>query len=580
MNDPPGNGQDSDEEEPDPDDVHLQALLARDIIERTRAAQEQHADGVSGGMPARGLGDQSEEIAQDELDNEDNIPALSRLENVRTTQSFIQLIKDATYENGNLDDEMCYRLRNPLERTADDDVADPNVRYSLDLFLAITNSAQETYTTVREATLRRHPDDPILSYHEVTKLVEDVTGVVGVSDDMCINSCLCFVGPYKDDSACKECGEPRYDQSCVLRGEGKVARQTTVSILLGFVLQALHRTVPGSQAMQYLKQKMDQYTALVASLDPALAGEDMVYDDLLTGSQFWDLVERYNISGDDSVVGLSLDGLQLYQNKKSDTWIFIWIIYSIHPESRYKQRFVFPGGVINGPNKPKILDSFLFRSLHHLSAIQRENNGKGLRVWDATQQRSFDSKTVFTLATADAVGLPEVDGRVGHHGARACRLGCPMKGRHKPGVGHYYAPHLRPHNFPVPDCDHPDIDIRNLPISSPEQYQLDISSVCSAHDASQYKAERKRTGISKPSILLGLFNEQSFPVPACFGLDLMHLCEINIQDLLISLWRGTIDCEPTDSKDLWDWMVLKGQTWKDHGQDIADATKYFPTSFH
>ncbi|KAF9018703.1 hypothetical protein BDZ89DRAFT_1139828 [Hymenopellis radicata] len=246
----------------------------------------------------------------------------------------------------------------------------------------------------------------------------------------------------------------------------------------------------------------------------------------------------------------------------------------------YKQKYVFPAFVIKGPNKPKVLDSFLFRGLHHLSAIQRENEGKGLLMWDGSKNQLCYSRTFFAFGTADAVGLPELDGRVGHHGARACRMGCPMKGRHKPGVGHYYAPHLRPHNFDVADCDHDDIEIRELNILTPEQYALDLAEVCTASTETAYKAARKRTGISKPSILSGLSEEQTFPIPCTFCPDAMHLAHLNLQDLLLSLWRGTIDCEPTDCKDLWDWMVFTGQTWKDHGQEVADATKYFPSSFH
>jgi hypothetical protein len=51
----------------------------------------------------------------------------------------------------------------------------------------------------------------------------------------------------------------------------------------------------------------------------------------------------------------------------------------------------------------------------------------------------------------------------------------------------------------------------------------------------------------------------------------MHIIAINLLDLLISLWRGTIDCDKKDTKDLWDWVVLVGDVWKLHGQDVADC---------
>jgi hypothetical protein len=68
-------------------------------------------------------------------------------------------------------------------------------------------------------------------------------------------------------------------------------------------------------------------------------------------------------------------------------------------------------------------------------------------------------------------------------------------------------------------------------------------------------------------------------VPGCFALDIMHLPALNIPDLFIPLWRGTFECDKTDSKDNWPWAVLKGETWKTHGKMVADATPYIPGSF-
>ena len=85
------------------------------------------------------------------------------------------------------------------------------------------------------------------------------------------------------------------------------------------------------------------------------------------------------------------------------------------------------------------------------------------------------------------------------------------------------------------------------------------------------------TGISKLSLLSGL--PHALPVPLCFSLDLMHHPYLNIPDLLLGLWRGTIDCDKDDDKETWDWAVLKGNIWKEHGKTVADATPYMPGSF-
>jgi len=84
-------------------------------------------------------------------------------------------------------------------------------------------------------------------------------------------------------------------------------------------------------------------------------------------------------------VQLSLDGAQLYQDKDSDCWIFVYIIHNLAPELRYHKKFVIPAGFIPGPEKMKDGDSFLYPVLHHISALQNE----GLRIWDASTSNSY-----------------------------------------------------------------------------------------------------------------------------------------------------------------------------------------------
>lgn len=59
----------------------------------------------------------------------------------------------------------------------------------------------------------------------------------------------------------------------------------------------------------------------------------------------------------------------------------------------------------------------------------------------------------------------------------------------------------------------------------------------------------------------------------------MHLVSLNIPDLLVSLWRGTMECDKNDNRSTWDWALLRGQTWIDHGKAVASITPYLPGSF-
>ncbi|KAG2046978.1 hypothetical protein BDR06DRAFT_867916, partial [Suillus hirtellus] len=82
---------------------------------------------------------------------------------------------------------------------------------------------------------------------------------------------------------------------------------------------------------------------------------------------------------DDIILMTSVHGAQLYKNKQSDCWILIWIVFDRSPDTRYKKKFVIPGLVVPGQNKPKDLDSFLYPSFHHPAAVMKE----GFSIWDA-----------------------------------------------------------------------------------------------------------------------------------------------------------------------------------------------------
>jgi hypothetical protein len=109
-------------------------------------------------------------------------------------------------------------------------------------------------------------------------------------------------------------------------------------------------------------------------------GELIVFDDVFSGSDVLGLHQEAKITADDTVLGFMIDDAQLYQDKKSDAWVAAATIYSYDPTIRYKQKHVLPCLTIPGPEKPKHLDSFLYRTFYHLSALQRENSGCGLKV--------------------------------------------------------------------------------------------------------------------------------------------------------------------------------------------------------
>ena len=384
---------------------------------------------------------------------------------------------------------------------------------------------------------------------------------------MCINSCVAYTGPFKALEVCPVCDEPRFDA-------GNRPRQVFLTIPIGPQLQALRRNKDKAMALRYRTLHTEALILELADNNGLPKG----YSDFFDGSQYMDAFERGLIKEDDIVLMLSLDSAQLFASKHSDCWMCIWVVFDHSPDVRYKKPYVLPVFTIPGPNPPRVMDSFLYRSLQHLAALQKDS----LVIWDASKDANVPSNPFFALATADGPGLTHLNGLVGHMGKNGCRMYCSVCGRRKPRDSHYYPALLKPlPPYNVEGCNHPDADFDDPNIFMPSvgKYQDHLHLLVSSRNETKYKENRLNTGIVKPSIFLGLDQNHCFPVPLCFGSDIMHHCSLNIPDLLIPLWRGTFDCSATDKRSTWDWVALTGETWIKHGRAVAAATPYLPGSF-
>ncbi|KAF9037969.1 hypothetical protein BJ165DRAFT_1407912 [Panaeolus papilionaceus] len=449
------------------------------------------------------------ELDQERQQEEQHIQHFSMIESLEISQHYIESIRNATLENSGLSQQTIEELRNP-GRDIEEDLHDPDTRLALDIFISCLHASEATYNNVTKATARRFPEIECHSYYSIRKLFERATGVVALTNDMCINGCHAFTDADANLEECRKCGECRYDQK---RLPKKVPRKTFCTLPLGPQIQALCRSPDRAIAMEYQYHKFRRRQEN--------GNDNTIYDDIQAGSDVQELFESIGLTPNDTTLIFSLDGAQLYQNKQSDTWIAIWILLNYSPKVRY----------------------------------QKKNEGQGLAIWNAHENRLAYSRLILLLGTADAVGLTELDSHVGHHGAHGCRLGSDME---------------------------PDFDFRNPAALEPhlKKYDANIEKILRSTTQGEYEENRKDTGLSKLSLLSGLDQELMLPVPSCFSVDLMHLIFINLGELLIPLWCGTLLCEPSDNKGTWDWATLTGDTWAEHGQLVADATKYFPSSFH
>ena len=258
---------------------------------------------------------------------------------------------------------------------------------------------------------------------------------------MCVKSCLGFTGPFANLEHCPDCGEARYKEQDLLQsdGERKVPQQVFTTFLVGLQLQACWKHPQMAKDMSYRWEKTQELHQECAETDefPGL------YDNILCGEAYQDIIDNGLVSEYDTVLIFSIDGMQLYQSKQSDCWIYIWIIADLGPDKCYKIRNILPGGIIPGPKSPGNYKLFLFPGLAHVAALQRE----GLPIWDAYRQQCALAFIFLLLVLADAVAMAHLSRSVGHHGRKGCRLLCGFFGRNKTHGAHYYPALLRPTGF-------------------------------------------------------------------------------------------------------------------------------------
>ncbi|KAI0632910.1 hypothetical protein C8Q77DRAFT_1218345 [Trametes polyzona] len=467
---------------------------------------------------------------------------------------FIKLLKGASLSSphSGLSEEVCEQLRDPpteiLEIENDDHL------FSIEVYLALHNVSRECYNKMCDVLAHRFPEQKLLSYYQVKRKVELLMGIVPIVNNMCVRSCVAFPGAYVHLEQCPKCNEPRYDELKLHKKNGakKIGHQHTYTMPLSLQMQAQYRNPEGAMAMGYLAKIVED---VLAELETT--GGLKTFDDVSHGSLFWGAYAAGQIGANDDIVMLSINGAQLYRSKKSDCWIYIWVILNLGPDKRYRCKYALPGAVIPGPNHPKDLDLFLFPGLFH--------------IWDTSKGLILLVYIFLALILADGPAMALMSEMVGHTGRHGCWIYCPLIWRQKPRLGTYYPALLKPAlPYDVLGCSHGDVAPSNLEVA-PHVLAADYwenEAHLFASTVSNYEL-RKETELSKPSIFSGL--SCMFDLPGCFPLDYMHLVALNITDLFVNLWRGTISGSKQDAASL-PWAI-------DHSAEVARAASFLPGSY-
>jgi hypothetical protein len=523
--------------------------------------------GTSGGGTDQD-GIQPDPILEHPEDLDDGDDPIIHMPTLQTTQSFVDLLRVARLADSGMYREDIENMRDPEQEI---ELVDPSpLLRSIRHFTNNTSASREHYDTIREIELLNDPATEFLSFDQVKRRIRWLSGIVPLEHDMCARSCVAYTGPHAELASCPRCSSPRY-----IPGTTKAHKRFS-TIPIGPIIQALYGSRETAEHMHYLEKKLAENLRIAQTS----GGTFDVYDDTACGQELLDAWEDGHFTKTDVALQFSIDGATLRRDKPSDAWVFIWVIHNLPPEMRYTKAFVIPGAIVPGPNKPGDMDSFMFPSIYHVAALQRE----GLRVHDAYLNAVIPcSRPMILFGTADSPGSALMSGLVGHGGRYGCRLYCDMPGRRHDGDSHYYPVMRAPLNYDVEGCCHPDVtcdDLDEYRDDLPHKHTENIKFLLAAPTQAEFRLRRLAVGICKQTIFSGL-PCQPIPVPSVFTMDIMHLTVLNEPDLFLKLFTGKLDVYDPDDRDTWDWALFYKNTalWAAHGETVTRAVPYIPSSF-
>ena len=238
------------------------------------------------------------------------------------------------------DPEQLAELLEPREHesTPPDDLG---LKLSLLNYISLMGCSQEAYEATRQNLRQCYPDIEMLSHFQVERRARILSGLVTWEHHMCLNSCVAFTGPYANLASCPTCGESRYKEKDLRESDGlkKVPRKVFTTFPVGPQIQARWKNAQSAKDMAYRWEKTEEL--LRGRTDPNDPPD--ILDDILCGEAYLDLIDKGEVGEYDTVLMLSIDGAQLYESKKSDCWIYIWILVDLAPDKRYKVRNILPG---------------------------------------------------------------------------------------------------------------------------------------------------------------------------------------------------------------------------------------------
>ena len=387
----------------------------------------------------------------------------------------------------------------------------------------------------------------------VKKRVRSLAGFQPVRYSCCVNSCVCFVGPYEDLTECPNCEEARF------KANGKPRKYFDYIPIIPR-LQAMSANSIHAKKMRYRAE---------------FVHEPGVIRDVFDASHYQNLLNTivpdpgddenpffYFSDGRDIALGLSTDGFSPFKRRDRTCWPIILFNYNLPPEIRFLKKYCIHVATIPGPKKPWDWDSFCWPLVQELARLEQ-----GVKGFDALSQSLFLLHAYLILAFGDIPAMALIMRMKGQNAVKPCRI-CNIKGIRFNSRTNYVP--LRRDN--IPQAKPRRYFSSNFPIRTHDQVMNQAHEIDMAPNKAANERLAKEHGIKGIPLLSSL---SSVSFPSSFPFDFMHLIWENLIPNLIDFWTGQF--KDLDHED--EGYFIEPHIWIEIGASTAASKATIPAVF-
>jgi hypothetical protein len=409
-----------------------------------------------------------------------------------------------------------------------------------------TQAYEEHAKTLRELG----HDVPALN--QMRSYAAELVGLERQELDMCRNSCIAFLGPFKDAETCHVCYAERYAPQ---RGRAarKAARRFTYIPFTPRV-RALFADQFAADELRYRHTKLEQALDVVNE-------DSRVFDDFPDGEAMREAMHGEGLAERDCLFLASTDGAQVFAQRQSDAWLVMAQLLNIPPTAgRVQLSRSFLLAIIPGPKAPEDIESYLWVFYEEFRRAER-----GVWFWDASRREWFEWHAHLFGFGGDMPASQKINGCTGHHGKCGCRF-CHMVGARVPGRKGYYFSLATVRELDV-DGDPSDLNCARpkqydplaLPLRTHPHWLATVQRLDALDEAEREKASTE-SGIVEAPLASAL---KLFRFPSFFPIDISHLIYLNVVPNLWDLLRrdGKSKAHPDDLDHFDDAMAGQIGAW-------------------